>query len=298
VSRRPIEVAVECGEAVVGHPLTVSAVIRARRDVQIGGVAVAFAGKWLMARPWYTSGFERGEQLWGTVTLVSAEAPVAMSAGEERRWSAETGVALFPTKPALGRSSIEYDHSVEMAVSPVGHLLPRRAWKRVLVGSPRWVNADRAGFVVRRDERVWVHARVADVMPGGMAVLATRPEAGATAELVREERWLHTTPGAKPRSRRKRFGRTTARADGVVTLAIPDGASPTMRHSQGEVRWVRPGQRRRWGRRGRTQRIQRHLIEEEFVCDFRALPSIASRQCEGDVAASRWLGPDHWMSGS
>lgn len=74
-------------------------------------------------------------------------------------------------------------------------------------------------------------------MPGGMAVLATRPEAGATAELVREERWLHTTPGAKPRSRRKRFGRTTARADGVVTLAIPDGASPTMRHSQGEVRW-------------------------------------------------------------
>ncbi len=116
--------AVECGEAVVGHPLTVSAVIRARREVQIGGVAVAFADKWLLARPWYTSGFERGEQLWGTVTLVSAEAPVAMSAGGERRWSAETGVARFPTKPALGRSSIEYDHSVEMAVSPVGHLLP------------------------------------------------------------------------------------------------------------------------------------------------------------------------------
>ena len=61
--------------------------------------------------------------------------------------------------------------------------------------------------------------------------------AGATAELIREERRIRFRPRGKPNRVRKRFGQTTAGPDGTVALGIPDGAAPTMRHSQGEVRW-------------------------------------------------------------
>ncbi len=238
--RRRIKVAVECGEAVVGRPLAVTAVVRARRDVKLIGVAVAFGGRWVvlpgLPTP-YTVGVGGGKESWGVVTLVTADAPVTMAAGEERRWQADAGAALFPTQPTLGVQSIEYNNIVEAAVFAAGSLWARLASKPVVVGSQRWVNEDLAGLVVRRDERVWVQAKVANVMPGGTAVLATMPGAGATAELIREERRIRFRPLGRPKRKRKRFGRTTAGPDGIVALGIPDGAAPTMRHSQGEVRW-------------------------------------------------------------
>ncbi len=238
LSRRKVTVAVECGTAVVGNPLTVTAIVRARRDVEIDAVAVAYIGRWMVppqvSLPTTTS-VSGGKDEWGVATPVNSHAPVSMAAGEERRWSAQLGPARYPTQPTLGLESIEYHHVVEAAVSTSRLLSPRGVFRPVVVSSPRWVNEDIAGLVVLADERVWVQPRVAHVMPGGTAWLVTLP--GAKAELVREERRIRFRPAGKPMRKRKGFGRTTAGPDGAVALVIPEGAAPTMRHSQGEVRW-------------------------------------------------------------
>lgn len=238
MSRRGVKVDVECEEAVVGRPLTVTAVARATRAVEIGGVAVGFVGRWQIPPPVslpVTVGVSGGKVDWGIATLVGEHDPAVLAAGEERRWSASLGPARFPTLTSLGLQSMDYHHVIEAAVatgSPLGPTLARRA---VVVRSPRWINADVAGFVVVADERVPLRATVPDALPGGSVSFATVP--GARAELVREERRLRFRKPGKPRRKRKTFGRATAGPDGAVSLVVPAGAAPTMRHPEGELRW-------------------------------------------------------------